>query len=53
MTAEKLAEPIVNEMGKPLIQFAGEATNDKHYACVHGAIETGWREAERLIRLYK
>lgn len=53
MTAEKLAEPIVNGMGKPIIQFAGEATNEEHYACVHGAIESGWREADRLIDLYK
>lgn len=53
VTAEKLAEPIVNGTEKPRIQFAGEATNGKHYACVHGAIETGWREADRLIELYK
>lgn len=53
VTAEILAEPIVNEMQKPIIQFAGEATNDKHYACKHGAIQTGWREAGRLIKQYK
>lgn len=53
VTAEILAEPIVNELGEPLIQFAGEATNDKHYACVHSAIETGWRAADRLIKLYE
>lgn len=52
VTAEKLAEPICNGMQKPIIQFAGEATNVKHFACVHGAIETGWREADRLIKLY-
>lgn len=53
MTTEKLTEPIVNGMEEPIIQFAGEATNEKHYACVHGAIDTGWREADRLIELYK
>lgn len=36
VTAQMLAEPIVNATGKPLVQFAGEATNEKHYACVHG-----------------
>lgn len=53
VSAEKLAEPINDQNGNLTIQFAGEATNAKHYACVHGAIETGWREAERLITLYK
>lgn len=50
---EILAKPIANPMGNPLIQFAGEATNAKHYACSHGAIVTWWREADRLIDLYK
>lgn len=52
-TTSQLAEPIKNENGAPVIQFAGEATSKKHYATVHGAIETGWREAERLIDIYK
>lgn len=53
VSAEQLMEPINDSNGKPLIQFAGEATNVYHYGCVHGAIETGWREADRLIELYK
>lgn len=32
-----------------MILFAGEATNPRHFSAVHGAIETGWREADRLI----
>lgn len=51
--AEELAKPIVDTNGRPVIQFAGEATNADHNGSVHGAIETGWREADRLIQLYK
>jgi spermine oxidase len=39
--------------GKPVVLFAGEASNPVHYSTVHGAIETGRREALRLIDLYK
>lgn len=52
-----LAEPLLRrQLGaadSPVLQFAGEATSDKHFSTVHGAIETGWREADRLIELYK
>jgi len=41
-----LAEPVRR------ILFAGEATNTKHYATVHGAIETGWREADKIISIF-
>ncbi|XP_074113969.1 protein anon-37Cs-like [Cotesia typhae] len=48
---EDLAAPIeVNN--KPTILFAGEATS-LHYSTVNGAIESGWREADRLINYYK
>ncbi|XP_044735683.1 spermine oxidase-like [Chrysoperla carnea] len=60
MTTEKLnarptdvAEPLKNSAGKDVITFAGEATNPIHYATVHGAIETGWREADRLLKLVR
>ncbi|XP_070523083.1 uncharacterized protein [Cardiocondyla obscurior] len=43
-----LAEPIMNG-SKPVILFAGEATHDHYYSTVHGAVETGFREADRLI----
>ncbi|XP_052859702.1 spermine oxidase-like [Anopheles cruzii] len=36
----------------PVVLFAGEATSVKHYSTVHGAIESGQREANRLINLY-
>ena len=40
-----LAKPV----GDCRVLFAGEATNEKHYSTVHGAIESGWREADRII----
>ena len=40
-----LAKPIAG--GR--ILFAGEATHEKYFSTVHGAIETGWREADRFI----
>ncbi|XP_051157742.1 spermine oxidase-like [Leptopilina boulardi] len=43
----KLSEPVGE--GKPVVLFAGEATSPHHYSSVHGAIETGWREAERIM----
>lgn len=51
-TTTKLAEPIRDKNGKPLIQFGGEATHQHYYSTVHGAIESGWREAKRLIDCY-
>jgi spermine oxidase len=50
---EVLAEPLNGVEGKPAVLFAGEATNPVHFSTVHGAIETGHREAERIIKLYK
>ncbi|EFA06712.1 spermine oxidase [Tribolium castaneum] len=47
---EKLGEPLVGVSGKPAVLFAGEATNGVHYSTVHGAIETGFREAGRIIQ---
>ncbi|XP_011142812.2 uncharacterized protein LOC105185188 isoform X2 [Harpegnathos saltator] len=47
-----LAEPVVVN-GKPVILFAGEATHDHYYSTVHGAVETGFREADRLLDFYQ
>lgn len=33
--------------------FAGEATHDHYYSTVHGAIESGWREADRILNTLK
>ncbi|XP_055607205.1 spermine oxidase-like [Uranotaenia lowii] len=49
---QDLSLPLTDCLGTPVLLFAGEATNRKHYATVHGAIESGRREADRLIQLY-
>ncbi|XP_058830882.1 spermine oxidase-like isoform X2 [Topomyia yanbarensis] len=52
-SAEHLALPLSNACGIPVVQFAGEATHNHYYSTVHGAIETGWREANRLASVYE
>lgn len=47
-----LAEPVLSPSGRPVLQFAGEATHNHYYSTVHGAVETGWREADRLYQFY-
>ncbi|XP_015110287.1 spermine oxidase [Diachasma alloeum] len=49
---EDLGTPVPRN-DKPVIQFAGEATEPQHHSTVHGAIVSGWREADRLINHYK
>uniref|UniRef100_T1GPD8 Amine oxidase domain-containing protein n=1 Tax=Megaselia scalaris TaxID=36166 RepID=T1GPD8_MEGSC len=50
--ASDLAQPVVGSDGKLKILFAGEATHDHFYSTVHGAVESGWREADRLNEYY-
>ncbi|XP_069688815.1 uncharacterized protein [Periplaneta americana] len=50
--ASHLAEPLTTEKNKPVLMFAGEATHDHFYSTVHGAIESGWREADRIFTFY-
>lgn len=52
-SAADLAAPIRNALGVPILHFAGEATHDHYYSTVHGAVESGWREAKRITDLYK
>ncbi|KAL4499923.1 hypothetical protein ABPG72_015272 [Tetrahymena utriculariae] len=42
-----LAQPINNQLF-----FAGEATDPKYFATMNGALDTGIREAQRIIQLY-
>ncbi|CAG9766299.1 unnamed protein product [Ceutorhynchus assimilis] len=49
---EKLGSPLMNEDGKLTLLFAGEATHPHYFSTVHGAIESGYREADRLIEVY-
>ncbi|KAJ8924282.1 hypothetical protein NQ315_007074 [Exocentrus adspersus] len=52
-SANILAAPLTNvEENRPVVQFAGEATHPYYFSTVHGAIETGYREADALINLY-
>lgn len=46
---EQLSQPLLDAAGEPRVLIAGEATNAKHYGTVHGAVETGIREANRLL----
>lgn len=47
--ARDLAEPLQNSKQKKVVHFAGEATHEYFFSTVHGAIETGWREADRIL----
>ncbi|KAG6456712.1 hypothetical protein O3G_MSEX009889 [Manduca sexta] len=44
-----LGEPLVDSAGNPRVLFAGEATNLTQFSTVHGASETGYKEAIRLL----
>ncbi|XP_037637605.1 peroxisomal N(1)-acetyl-spermine/spermidine oxidase-like [Sebastes umbrosus] len=47
------ALPMKGSQSQPLqLLFAGEATHPYYYSTVHGALLTGWREADRLISHY-
>lgn len=35
-----------------MLFFAGEATHNHYYSTVHGALESGWREAKRIADMY-
>ncbi|NXO04834.1 PAOX oxidase, partial [Rhinopomastus cyanomelas] len=51
---DALAQPLPEELEdpKPLqLLFAGEATHRTFYSTTHGALLSGWREAERLNKL--
>ncbi|SPP76970.1 spermine oxidase-like [Drosophila guanche] len=48
-----LETPVMNDNGHPILLFAGEASSKTHYSTVHGAVEAGWREANRLNDFYQ
>ncbi|XP_077543951.1 uncharacterized protein LOC144156045 isoform X3 [Haemaphysalis longicornis] len=53
--AEPICEPIVHcgtEVTYPVLFFAGEATHPHFFSTVHGAYESGIREADRLADFY-
>ncbi|XP_039994333.1 peroxisomal N(1)-acetyl-spermine/spermidine oxidase [Xiphias gladius] len=52
---ENMMEPLPAEgsQAQPLqVLFAGEATHPYYYSTVHGAVLSGWKEADRLISHY-
>jgi len=48
-----LAEPLYSADGRARVLFAGEATSVRAYSTVHGARESGLREAGRVLALKK
>ncbi|XP_061381821.1 spermine oxidase-like isoform X1 [Danaus plexippus] len=44
-----LEAPLRDSTGALKVLFAGEATNSNHFSTVHGASETGLREAKRIL----
>lgn len=45
---ESLQQPVVNG-GGGILRFAGEHTSRDHFATVHGALLSGWREADAIL----
>jgi spermine oxidase len=52
---EDIMEPILdrNNLNTPRIQFAGEATHSEQHSSMHGAYNSGRREAARLNSFYE
>lgn len=48
----ELAKPLKSRSGKLVVLFAGEATHPRFYSTTHGALLTGYREANRLVKIY-
>ena len=52
VTPEDLAKPLMSNAEKPCIMFAGEATHSTLTGLGNAAIETGWREGQRIVDFY-
>ncbi|KAJ0175275.1 hypothetical protein K1T71_009416 [Dendrolimus kikuchii] len=52
-SAIQLSGPLYNKTNFPLVCLAGEATSHHRHTAVHGAVESGFREAERLIKSFE
>lgn len=53
VTPVDLAESIKSASGKPMILFAGEATDFKFPSYAHGAVSSGWRAGNEIVKYYK
>ena len=51
-TFKMTSEPLPNE-DSPKLLFAGEATHEKFWSFLHGARESGIREANRILKIIK
>lgn len=52
VTPASLKKPISDANGTPRILFAGEATSSYKSSFAHGAIETGYKTAEKVLALF-
>ncbi|XP_039758714.1 spermine oxidase-like isoform X1 [Pararge aegeria] len=52
-SAKALSEPLYHGDSFPVVGFAGEATSYHRHNGVHGAVEAGFREADRFIDSFK
>ncbi|XP_042240426.1 peroxisomal N(1)-acetyl-spermine/spermidine oxidase-like isoform X2 [Homarus americanus] len=50
---DQLAVPLTNSKGKAVVVWAGEHTHNTRYGTVDGAMDTGKREALRIVSLIK
>ena len=50
--ASDLAKPVADSDGNIRILFAGEATDSNLYSTVHSAVESGYREADRISKMW-
>lgn len=46
---EEFQRPVINSEGG-VLRFAGEHTSRNHFATVHGALLSGWREADAILK---
>lgn len=53
ITSADLRESLKNDNEKQTVLFAGEATHDKYYSALHGAIESGYTAADKINELHK
>lgn len=52
-TPMDLAKSLSNNIKCPKILFAGEATHDKYTGSSNGAIKSGWRAADEVLKYHK
>ncbi|KAL7017829.1 hypothetical protein ACKWTF_010546 [Chironomus riparius] len=48
-----IAESILNADESPILLFAGEATDEKYPSMAHGAVRSGFRTADEIVKFYE